>query len=216
MTETDWLTCDHPYAMLEHVKRTASDRKRRLFATGCCRRIWPLIPSCFHEAVDVAEAYGDGLVTNKVRKSLEKRLRTRWQELHFGGSAAYAALECLKKDVGWHPGSPHSAVQAAWGKESLARQVEICSTEFAAQAALLRDIIGNPFYRLKVDLAYQTPTVTALATGIYAEQAHDRLPILADALQEAGCEDRNVLDHCRGDGPHARGCWVVDLVLGKD
>ena len=58
-------------------------------------------------------------------------------------------------------------------------------------------------------------TVVSLAEGIYAERAFDRLPILADALQDAGCDNPDVLDHCRGDGPHARVCWVVDLILGK-
>ena len=60
-----------------------------------------------------------------------------------------------------------------------------------------------------------TPTVRALAEGIYADRAFDRLPILADALQDAGCDDADVLAHCRGPWPHVRGCWVVDLVLGK-
>ncbi|MBA4064130.1 MAG: hypothetical protein C0501_10535 [Isosphaera sp.] len=63
--------------------------------------------------------------------------------------------------------------------------------------------------------AWRTSTVLALAQGIYGERAFDRLPILADALQDAGCEDADILAHCRGPGPHARGCWVVDLVLGK-
>jgi hypothetical protein len=60
-----------------------------------------------------------------------------------------------------------------------------------------------------------TPTVTALAEAIYADRAFDRMPVLADALEEAGCSDDQILSHCRGEGPHVRGCWVVDLVLGK-
>ncbi|HUR53438.1 MAG TPA: hypothetical protein VMZ71_04880 [Gemmataceae bacterium] len=55
----------------------------------------------------------------------------------------------------------------------------------------------------------------ALANGIYEERAFDRLPILADALQDAGCDNDGILTHCRGDGAHVRGCWVVDLLLGK-
>jgi hypothetical protein len=88
--------------------------------------------------------------------------------------------------------------------------------EEEAQADLLRCIVGNPFappptFRKK----WRTETVTALAAGIYGERAFDRLPILADALEEAGCDHPDVLTHCRGPGPHARGCWVVDLVLNK-
>lgn len=62
---------------------------------------------------------------------------------------------------------------------------------------------------------WRSETVLALAAGIYAEGAFDRLPILADALEEAGCDNTDILAHCRGPGPHVRGCWVVDLILGK-
>lgn len=82
--------------------------------------------------------------------------------------------------------------------------------------AILRDIIGNPFRPVTFDPAWQTSTVTALAQAIYEEQAFDRLPILADALEDAGCTTADILGHCRGDGEHVRGCWVVDLVLGKE
>ncbi|QEL14637.1 hypothetical protein [Limnoglobus roseus] len=84
-----------------------------------------------------------------------------------------------------------------------------------AQCDLIRDIFGNPFRPVTFSPSWLTPTVVGLAGGIYADRAFDRLPILADALQDAGCEDVDVLSHCRGDGPHARGCWVVDGVLGK-
>ncbi|MBA4064588.1 MAG: hypothetical protein C0501_12920 [Isosphaera sp.] len=85
----------------------------------------------------------------------------------------------------------------------------------AAQCRLLRDIVGNPFRPVTADPAWVTSTVVQLAAGVYAERAFDRLPILADALQDAGCDHPDVLAHCRGLGPHVRGCWVVDLVLGK-
>jgi len=78
-----------------------------------------------------------------------------------------------------------------------------------------RDIFGNPFRPVAIDPRWQTETVVALATGIYAERAFDRMPILADALEDVGCDRADILNHCRGDGPHVRGCWVVDLLLGK-
>ena len=84
------------------------------------------------------------------------------------------------------------------------------------EAAVLRCILGPlPFRSLQVDSVWLTSTVVEMARGIYDERAFDRLPILADALQDAGCENADVLAHCRGPGPHVRGCWVVDLVLGK-
>jgi hypothetical protein len=87
--------------------------------------------------------------------------------------------------------------------------------ENAAQAHLLRCVFGNPFRPVPFAPAWRTPEVTALATAIYEERAFDRLPILGDALEDAGCTDAAILEHCRGPGPHVRGCWVVDLILGK-
>jgi hypothetical protein len=74
---------------------------------------------------------------------------------------------------------------------------------------------GNPFRPVAVDPSWLTPTAVALAGAISAERALDRMPVLADALEEAGCDHPDVLAHCRSDGPHVRGCWVVDMVLGK-
>lgn len=87
--------------------------------------------------------------------------------------------------------------------------------EAGTQAALIRCIFGNPFRPITFDPAWRTSDVVALARGIYDDRAFDRMPILADALQDAGCNSDDILAHCRGSGPHARGCWVVDLVLGK-
>jgi hypothetical protein len=78
------------------------------------------------------------------------------------------------------------------------------------QADALRDALGNPFAPVEWHRSWQTETVAALAKGIHFDNAFDRLPILADALEEAGCDCAEVLAHCRGPGPHARGCWVVD------
>ncbi|OAI51375.1 hypothetical protein AYO44_00775 [Planctomycetaceae bacterium SCGC AG-212-F19] len=81
---------------------------------------------------------------------------------------------------------------------------------------LLRDVFGNPFNHVTVDPAWRTANVTGLAEAIYTERAFDRMPILADALEDAGCTTPDVLNHCRQPGEHVRGCWVVDLVLGKE
>jgi hypothetical protein len=97
--------------------------------------------------------------------------------------------------------------------------------EDAYLSGLLRDIFGNPFRPTALDSAWLGPKpglwgkrqkgATELARGIYEERAFDRLPILADALEDAGCTDPDILGHCRGPGPHVRGCWVVDLLLGR-
>lgn len=89
------------------------------------------------------------------------------------------------------------------------------AAEEVVQVALLRDTFGNPLRPVIADPAWLTSTAVALARTIYEERAFDRLPILADALEEAGCDNADVLTHLRGDGPHVRGCWALDLVLGR-
>ncbi|MBP3955503.1 hypothetical protein J8F10_09435 [Gemmata sp. G18] len=81
---------------------------------------------------------------------------------------------------------------------------------------MLRDIFSNPFRPVIFSPEWRTSTVFALAAQIYESRDFSAMPILADALQDAGCDSADVLDHCRGPGPHVRGCWVVDLVLGKE
>jgi hypothetical protein len=88
--------------------------------------------------------------------------------------------------------------------------------EFAAQVELLRDVVGNPFTPVAFDPAWRTDTAVSLARQMYDAREFSAMPILADALQDAGCENEDVLTHCRGPGPHVRGCWVVDGVLGKE
>ena len=90
--------------------------------------------------------------------------------------------------------------------------------EYAVQTQLLKDIFGNPFRLVALDpawLAWNDGTVPNMAQAIYDEWAFDRLPLLADALEDAGCAEAEILGHCRGPGPHVRGCWAVDLLLGK-
>ncbi|MBL8794488.1 MAG: hypothetical protein JNM56_11325 [Planctomycetia bacterium] len=80
----------------------------------------------------------------------------------------------------------------------------------------MREIFGNPFRPVPVDPTWRTPTAIAIAQAIYDERAFDRLPILADALEDAGCTHVDLLNHCRQPGEHVRGCWAVDLVLGRE
>jgi hypothetical protein len=85
----------------------------------------------------------------------------------------------------------------------------------ALHAQWLRDIFGNPFQTVSFDPTWRTPSVVALARTAYEERRFEDLPLLADALEEAGCTDEAILAHCRGPGPHVRGCWVVDLLLAR-
>jgi hypothetical protein len=105
----------------------------------------------------------------------------------------------------------------AWGGTSYVFPASRAA-ELKIQADLLREIFGNPFRPTSIDPAWHTwngGTIPSLARAIYDEKAFDRLPILGDALEEAGCSDPEILDHCRREGGHVRGCWVLDLVLGR-
>jgi len=93
---------------------------------------------------------------------------------------------------------------------------ELADRVYGKQARIARDIFGNPFRPVAFDTRWRTSDALGLARAIYDEKAFDRMPILADALMDAGCADEQIIAHCRGDGPHVRGCWVVDLVLGKE
>jgi hypothetical protein len=107
------------------------------------------------------------------------------------------------------------AAHAAAGDEGDWYTAESMKAERGHQAVLLRGVFGNPFRPVSLDPSWLTSDVGGLARGIDAERAFDRMPILADALEDAGCDNADVLEHIRGPGPHIRGCWVLDLVLGR-
>jgi hypothetical protein len=232
MDEVEWLTYTDPGPMLDYLQGRASDRKLRLFAVACCRRIWPLITeSHCQEAVEVAERFADGLVTAEVREAAHmaaERVRhdVTYSDapLHSGAdyATAYAASYVVHdKATVWL--ACRTAVNAACAAGHAlscqgAAENEVAAATFAesaAQTALVREIFGNPFRPVSLDPAWLSGTVRNLAEVIYEERAFDRLPTLADALEESGCAEADILAHCRGPGPHARGCWVVDLLLGK-
>jgi hypothetical protein len=142
--------------------------------------------------------------------------------------AAHTASENAVSDES-EPSAPRYAAAAATAVSATffkAESVCLCASlaagddlkggpEHTAQCNLIRDIFGNPFHPITLDPSWLTSTVQALASGIYEERAFDRMPILADALQDAGCDNEDILNHCRQPGEHCRGCWVVDLLLGK-
>ena len=110
----------------------------------------------------------------------------------------------------------HASVPECWSDPVDLAWDMASGEEGRVQAVLVREVFGNPFHLVTCSPQWRTESVIALATAIYAEHAFDRMPILADALQESGCDNDDILTHCRGPGPHVRGCWVVDLVLGKE
>lgn len=135
-----------------------------------------------------------------------------------------SASDPLRADELWELAlciTQDTAVAAAASIDTTGSGPEACDsyearvdTELAAQVPLLRDLFGRPGDLISFDRDWLTSVVLGLARGIYDDRAFDRLPILADALQDAGCMDERVLTHCHGPGPHTRGCWALDLILG--
>jgi hypothetical protein len=223
MTEAKWLACSHPRRMLDFLRRKASERKLRLFACACCRRIWTaLTDERSRKAVEVAERFADGDADESERYEAEMAASEAVDDaVNTNFHAANAAFNAVGEFTGPEWESAHQtcadAAGAAEEKHNGKGRRKAYTGELAAQTELLRDVIGNPFRVVAVDPGWLgwNGVVPKLAQGIYVERAFDRLLILADALEEAGCTNADILGHCRGPGPHVRGCWVIDLILGK-
>ncbi len=232
MTESEWLTSGDPAKMLQDITKhadpsgralrlRASDRKLRLFAVACCRQVWPLLTDKRSQhAVEVAELFADGATSIEDLEYAQDKAHDVWLEIpgdvttNLQRSVAYDAYACADRDV-THPVNWHLSK--------------------AAQVSLLREIIGNPFRPVLLPKTWVpadrrayaggwrdtcewlTPIVLSIASRIYDERDFAGMPILADALEDAGCTNEEILQHCRLDaGPHVRGCWMLDLLLGKE
>jgi hypothetical protein len=284
VTEAEWLASADPGPMLTfltgRIKRRkegpftslrnwwlrtpakAADRKPRLFACTCCRRVWHLLTDERGRAVvAAAEQYADGRMTAKELAALRAAAAVSTPQLFkTTQTSAASVLFAADQPSDWYGGfeaatrsaeaatlAAEAASLAAAGRcaESAIRAAEAAGKaaqaaalragdlktskraaagarvrEQTAQAALLRDLFGNPFRPVTVQpawLTWNSATVPKIAQAIYDEQTFDRMPILADALEEAGCTEQSMLDHCRSGGEHVRGCWVVDaLLVGKE
>jgi hypothetical protein len=223
MTEAEWLTADDLRRMLASLTGRHVDRKLRLFAVACVRMAPGLFkePQCLR-AVAVSESFADGQATLEELTAAKRAAMDGISSL----DAAHVASPVARDTVRDLPQSVASYL--AWQQvpsytlEDLHRDArrEAERKVVNQQVALLRDIFGNPFRPAPaLDpgwLAWNGGTVRKLAEGAYEDRVFDRLPVLADALEDAGCSDPDLLGHLRGPGPHVRGCWAMDLILGKE
>jgi hypothetical protein len=233
MTEEEWLTSDDPVPLATYLRERGGRRKRCLLAAACCRRIWHLIRrQQLRDALELSERWADREVTEEAFGPFRDMrllggvdateasvnnvcswIRTAWStpEQRFSLDLVHCvsnAVLAVGFDVAYRGGD------AAWGEP---RQ-RAMAQERRAQADLIRDVFGNPFRPACVEpewLTFREGLVRTMARGIYEERKFEEMPILADALEDAGCTDEAILRHLRAPGFHARGCWCLDLLLNR-
>lgn len=245
MNEYTWLSDpDGPRAMLEYIVGRASKRKVRLYSCASVRRIWHLLlDDRSRNAIVSAEDYADGSIGKNDLFQVLMTAQAVITDLHGTSEppneALLTAAEGSEVAVQYAAGvaklaaaNDVSDVVKAAGEAELAvgcfasREYshpdehavwrKAASDEMEAQMPLIRCVFGNPFRPVTLDPNSLTPIITHLAQAIYDDRTFDRLPILADLLQESGYDQADVLQHLRSGGEHVRGCWALDLILGKE
>jgi hypothetical protein len=235
MTEQEWLACTDPKMMLEFLRGKASDRKFRLIAVACWRRVWhPLTykqspdgveiaryvdenPLKYvetykqrREAVKIAEQVADGLVSDSTRQAVWEVVDRRLEQAVAESDFAWAVfVRDTQRPVSKDVIREILFIPERYATPQLSR--DMCR--------LLRDVFGPlPFRPISIDPAWLTwhnGLLVSMARQMYDSRGFRDMAVLADALLEAGCANPSILNHCRSRGEHVRGCWVVDLLLGK-
>jgi hypothetical protein len=230
MTADEWDQTDRLYLMWPVLtasnKRAAvhsRSRKYRLAACGFCRMVWDsLTDKRSRKAVEVAESFADGQATPDQLEGARAQAMDAYTEVSSrcslsAGAPEYQremnrALACYAAAYVTHK-SPGKAVEKATSVLGLLdHRIEVPT--LCQPCDLLREVFGNPFRPVAVDRSWLTANVLDLARTIYMERCFDRTLILRDALLDAGCTDETILGHCQQQ-EHCRGCWLIDLLLGK-
>jgi hypothetical protein len=204
MTEQEWMASADVAAMLAYLDTNVGERKARLCAICRCRQLVRFLPQENIKALDVSEMVADGMLPG--------------QEFTSPGATKYTPdgfvrlLAAVAVQIKGGGGRTVAASIMSWVRVSFNYFSE--EQERTRYCDYLRDIFGNPFHFITISPSWRSPTVTCLAQEIYTEKTFERMPILADALEDAGCTDTDLLGHLRGPGPHVRGgagrwtwCW---------
>ncbi len=215
MTEAEWLACCDPEPMLLYLKDRASKRKLRLYAVACAGPVEHFLQGRRRrEVLQLAERWAD---EGAAPPQLDEAVRRNYKAMDKLGpyTAAHIATGAVNAVAG------AGAWAAAWVVVSEVRRALWEETRRPVyevgkqQADLLRHIMGNPFHLEPFEPAWRTPGALAIARAAYEDQRWHDLPFLADAVEDAGCPDAVLLEHLRAGGEHLRGCWALDLVLGR-
>jgi hypothetical protein len=234
MTEAEWNACTDPVPMLTFLQTSgrASERKLRLFACACCRRLAPwYLHEASNNALKSAEWYADGKVSRRTCEAAYAKGQLAVSEISMDGSSRNLAMVHAAGAAAFAAGTKSGAIAMAITNAVAAEAVlqtrprtdAVDTIRLVAHCDLLRDIVGpRPFRSMTFEASRQTPVVLTLAKAAYGGRLlpegildSARLEVLAAVLEAAGCDDANLLGHLREPGPHCRGCWAIDLILGK-
>ncbi len=201
----------------------AGRRKLRLLACACCRLFWPFLRERAQRTVVIAEQYADGLADLPM---LARAYRSAARIYGAGRFEAFGPGLPTPDHLAGYVADPNAGDAVSTTVHLACALSNRCLGSEADQIRrverignLLDEVLGNPFRPIQISsgwLAWQGGTIAKLAQSIYDDRDYDHLPVLADALEEAGCDNAAILDHCRGPAEHVRGCWVLDLILSKD
>jgi hypothetical protein len=231
MTEAEWLEgLPDLRAMIDYLynlEPQPSRRKTRLCMVAFCRAIWHVMTDerCRH-AVEVAERFADDLAAKADLKTAIEALPKKRRDF----SALYktapidAACSCAtRKEQFLFAALTQVNALTVLALENGSHDPSTASAQVRRQTEMIHDIFANPFRPVALIAAQRTPTVVSLAEAAYEERQlpsgeldRSRLAVLADALEDAGCTDVDILGHLRNPGRHVRGCWPLDLILSKD
>jgi hypothetical protein len=224
MTESEWLTCTQPRRMLLFLRREqrTSDRKMRLFICACYRRIWHLLGERRRREIEAHERHADALPPDSDHWpgawAAEIAERVAGWAVEQAAQAAEVQLIGREPPLSRAVNEPPSwRNQAVVCEQAVSIRRQTRADEQRAQSDLIREIVGNPFRSVRLRpywLQWNDACILHLARAIHDGEEYCSLPILADALMDAGCDDAEMVEHCRS-AQHVRGCWVIDLLLGK-
>jgi hypothetical protein len=211
MTEAEWLACTDPIPMLEFLRGKASNRKLRLFIADGVKTLGAIFGKDQEVLSEMHEQVAEGQATEEdLERFLLRGMPELWEHRAPGGNLP-SVWELARMVV-------RDRFKLAPLERSEVVTAESRSAENADMCGVLRCIFGSLFRPVTLDpgiLRWNGGTIPRIARAIYEGGNFGDLPILADALEEAGCTSADILSHCRAPGPHVRGCWVVDLLLGK-
>ena len=226
-TEKEWTHGHDAIAMAAYLQGQMNERKLRLIACACCRQLESVAgPDWSHEALTAAEHFAEGLLTLDDLAPVRERLLAatawagEWADETPEENAVRAVRALLHPKAGVALREAMDALERAAhlrGSDEAAR-LELSRRELIRQAAMMREVAGNPFRATVITDEWKQwhgGCLVRLARDIYDTRTFHDVPILGDILEDAGCTEIELMDHCRKDNVHALGCWVLDGILGK-